>query len=80
MQSIPVIAEQAGHLTVFQRTPQYTVPARHGSIDRRFIEEEVKPNYDAIIEKGKWTQWGLTYDSRIRLSLGSYRRGTQQHI
>ena len=31
VQSIPVIASQAGHLTVFQRTPQFTVPARHAS-------------------------------------------------
>ncbi len=58
VQSIPVIAEQAGHLTVFQRTPQYTVPARHGSIDRKFIEEEVKPKYDAIVEREKWTRGG----------------------
>ena len=58
VQSIPVIAEQAGHLTVFQRTPQFTVPARHASIDRKFIEEEVKPNYDAIVERGKWTRGG----------------------
>ena len=58
VQSIPVIAEQAGHLTVFQRTPQFTVPARHASIDRKFIEEEVKPQYDAIVERGKWTRGG----------------------
>ena len=58
VQSIPVIAEQAEHLTVFQRTPQFTVPARHASIDRKFIEEEVKPQYDAIVERGKWTRGG----------------------
>ncbi|MDE2897562.1 MAG: NAD(P)/FAD-dependent oxidoreductase, partial [Chloroflexota bacterium] len=29
VQSIPVIARQASSLTVFQRTPQFTVPARH---------------------------------------------------
>ncbi len=27
IQSIPVIAKQCGHLTVFQRTPQYSIPA-----------------------------------------------------
>ena len=27
IQSIPIIAEQAAHLYVFQRTPHYTVPA-----------------------------------------------------
>jgi cation diffusion facilitator CzcD-associated flavoprotein CzcO len=29
IQAIPRIAETAGHLTVFQRTPQYTIPARN---------------------------------------------------
>lgn len=29
IQSIPVIAEQAAHVYVFQRTPQYTVPAHN---------------------------------------------------
>ena len=33
VQSIPVIAEQAAHLTVFQRTPNFSVPAHHGPID-----------------------------------------------
>ena len=76
VQSIPVIAEQAGHLTVFQRTPQFTVPARHAAIDRKFIEEEVKPNYDAIIERGKWTNGGspMTPDSGSALSLTEEER------
>ena len=78
VQSIPVIAEQAGHLTVFQRTPQFTVPARHASIDRKFIEEEVKPNYDAIIEKGKWTSGGspMTPDSGSALALTEEERNS----
>ena len=29
IQAIPVVAAEAGHLTVFQRTPQYTTPARN---------------------------------------------------
>jgi cyclohexanone monooxygenase len=29
IQSIPVIAEQAKHVTVFQRTPNYSIPARN---------------------------------------------------
>jgi len=29
IQSIPVIAEQAKHITVFQRTPNYSIPARN---------------------------------------------------
>ena len=49
VQSIPVIAEQAGHLSVFQRTPQYTIPARHGTVDKAFLDE-VKTHYDEIYE------------------------------
>lgn len=33
IQSIPVIAEQAKHVTVFQRTPNFSVPAHNGPID-----------------------------------------------
>ena len=33
IQSIPVIAEQAAHLTVFQRTPNFSVPAHNGPLD-----------------------------------------------
>ena len=69
VQSIPVIAKQAERLTVFQRTAQYTIPARHGTIDRRFIEEEVKPNYDEIFEKARWTKSGLPVDLSERSAL-----------
>ncbi len=33
IQSIPVIAAAAEHLTVFQRTAQFTIPARNGPLD-----------------------------------------------
>jgi cyclohexanone monooxygenase len=33
IQSIPVIAEQASHLTIFQRTPNFSVPAHNGPLD-----------------------------------------------
>jgi acetyl esterase/lipase/cation diffusion facilitator CzcD-associated flavoprotein CzcO len=32
VQSIPIIAEQAGQLTVFQRTPNFSIPARNGPV------------------------------------------------
>ncbi len=38
IQSIPLIAEQAGRLVVFQRTPNYSVPARN----RPLADEEVR--------------------------------------
>ena len=69
VQAIPVIAEQAGHLTVFQRSPQYTIPARHGAADRKFIEEEIKPNYDEIVEKARWSVGGFPLDPTGRSAL-----------
>lgn len=50
IQAIPVIAEQAGHLHVFQRTPQYAIPARNKPMDKD-EEREVKANYKAFRDK-----------------------------
>ncbi len=36
IQSIPVIAEQAAHLTVFQRTPNFSIPTRNGPMDDEY--------------------------------------------
>ena len=69
VQAIPVIAEQARRLTVFQRTPQYTIPACHGTVDRKFIEEKVKPNYDEIVEKSRWSVFGSPVDYSERPAL-----------
>jgi cyclohexanone monooxygenase len=44
IQAIPVIAEQAGHLTVFQRTPNYSIPARTKPMTEEY-EREWKDNY-----------------------------------
>jgi cyclohexanone monooxygenase len=47
IQAIPVIAEQAKHLTVFQRTPNYTMPAHNRPLTDDF-RAEAKANYDKI--------------------------------
>ena len=44
IQSIPVIAEEAAHLTVFQRTPHWTVPARNVPMTEEY-ERIWKDNY-----------------------------------
>ena len=69
VQAIPVIAEQAEHLTVFQRTAQYTVPARHHTVDRKFLEEVVKPNYDEIIEKRSVGSYPIQTGAQLRWSM-----------
>ena len=38
VQSIPIIAEQAEHLTVFQRTPNFSIPARNGPVSQEKLE------------------------------------------
>jgi cation diffusion facilitator CzcD-associated flavoprotein CzcO len=68
VQSIPVIAQQAGHLTVFQRTPQYTIPARHGTVDKGFLDE-VKTRYDEIYEQCRWSLGGQPYTLLDRSAL-----------
>jgi cation diffusion facilitator CzcD-associated flavoprotein CzcO len=49
IQAAPVIAETAGHLTVFQRTANYSVPARNGPLSRAFLRY-LKHNHAAIRE------------------------------
>jgi cation diffusion facilitator CzcD-associated flavoprotein CzcO len=44
MQSIPILAQDAAHLTVFQRTPNYSVPALHREITDE-QDAEVKASY-----------------------------------
>jgi len=39
IQAIPEIAKTAGHLTVFQRTPHFSVPARNAPLDPQFQED-----------------------------------------
>ena len=44
IQAIPVIAKQAAHLTVFQRTPNFSVPAHNYSLDPEWVRA-FKANY-----------------------------------
>ena len=68
VQSIPVIARQADHLTVFQRTPQYMIPARHGNVDKAVLDE-IKKEYEAIYDKARHSTGGFPYDVNNRSAL-----------
>jgi cyclohexanone monooxygenase len=52
IQSIPFIARQAKHLTVFQRTPNYSIPAWNGPVAPE-REAEMKRNYKALRQKSR---------------------------
>ncbi len=47
IQSVPVIAGEAGHLTVFQRTANYSIPARNAKLTDAF-KAYVKANHPDI--------------------------------
>jgi cation diffusion facilitator CzcD-associated flavoprotein CzcO len=47
VQVITEVAPRAAHLTVFQRTPQYIVPARHGPLDPRQLAR-IDGDYDGF--------------------------------
>jgi cyclohexanone monooxygenase len=46
VQAIPLIAKEARHLTVFQRTPNFSVPARNAPLDPAWVAE-FKQHYRA---------------------------------
>ncbi|MBY8976425.1 NAD(P)/FAD-dependent oxidoreductase [Rhodobacteraceae bacterium NNCM2] len=52
IQSIPVIADQASSLTVFQRTPNYSVPAHNAPMDPEYAAA-IKAEYDAFRARQK---------------------------
>ena len=68
VQSIPVIAQQAEHLTVFQRTPQFTVPARHHTVDRHYLDD-VKQRYDEVWDVARHSIAGFPYEAATQSAL-----------
>jgi len=57
IQAIPVIAEQAAHLTVFQRTANFAVPARNEPL-KASESDRTKANYTALRKKAATTRNG----------------------
>jgi cyclohexanone monooxygenase len=60
IQAIPVIAEAAEHLTVFQRTAQYTIPAQNGPLDQQMIALW-KRNYPEWRRRARESPGGIPY-------------------
>ena len=60
IQATPVIAAEAAHLTVFQRTPNFSVPARHAAFEAE-DQREIKRNYAAIFERMRQSPAGFPY-------------------
>jgi cation diffusion facilitator CzcD-associated flavoprotein CzcO len=58
IQSIPLIAEQASHLFVFQRTPNFSVPAHNAPLDPE-DEQQMKANYAEYRQKARQSFIGI---------------------
>ena len=66
IQLIPLVAEQAAHLTVFQRTPNFSLPARNEPL-RADYEAYWKQNYQALRQKAREEmRSGTLYDYSTR--------------
>ncbi|MBV6761925.1 flavin-containing monooxygenase [Rhodococcus opacus] len=58
VQAIPLIAEVAEHVTVFQRTPNYVMPARNTELSPEQVES-IKVDYQAIREECRHSLGGI---------------------
>ena len=75
-----VIAEQAGHLYVFQRTPHYTDPGppRHG---RQGFPTRSRPDYDDDLRAvPRWSAGRHALHADRPLGAGGERRGARRHL
>jgi len=61
IQSIPIMARQASHLFVFQRTPNYSVPARNTPLDPDY-ERRVKTSYTEFRRQARESRVGFVVE------------------
>ena len=77
IQSIPIIAGQAAHVVVFQRTPNYSVPARNAPLDADY-ERRVKADYAAFRLQARESRVGFVVerseDSALAVSAEARQR------
>ncbi len=75
IQAIPVIAQQASQLFVFQRTPNYTIPAHNAPLDPQ-QREAIKRDYENFRQKAKQTFAGINfkYNTESAVEVGQQRR------
>lgn len=60
IQAIPLIAERSDHLTVFQRTANYAIPARNGPVDPE-VTKARKAEYDAVWDRLRQSYFGFEH-------------------
>ncbi|NPT61447.1 flavin-containing monooxygenase [Paraburkholderia elongata] len=75
VQVITAIAPKVRHLTVFQRSPQYSVPVGNGPLTPQYVED-VKKNYHEIWEqvKGSVVAFGFEESTVPAMSVSAEER------
>ena len=68
IQSIPIIAAQAAHLFVFQRTPNFSVPAHNAPLDPEY-ERTVKASYAEFRRQARESRVGFVVERNDRSAL-----------
>ena len=68
IQSIPLLAKEAAHVTVFQRTANFSIPAHNGPVDPVY-EAKVRADYAAHCRENRRTRGGVP--SRINSGLSA---------
>ena len=68
VQVIQEVAKTAGHLTVFQRTPNYCAPLQNGPIDDD-TQRQIKASYPEIFAKCRASHGGFLHNADPRYAL-----------
>jgi cation diffusion facilitator CzcD-associated flavoprotein CzcO len=68
VQMLPVVAQTASNVTVFQRTANFVMPAVQKQMTPEW-EKEIKADYDAIIAKCRNHVFGMAFDSPVGRNL-----------
>ncbi|MBJ65791.1 MAG: cyclohexanone monooxygenase [Rhodobiaceae bacterium] len=64
VQMLPIMAQTAENVTVFQRTPNFVLPAMQKPMTPEW-EKEIKDNYDEIVNKCRNHVFGMAFDSPV---------------
>ncbi len=79
IQAIPIIAQRAEHLTVFQRTPNFSVPSRNTPLSAERVNE-IKRNIKDIREFCRWSTIGQPYDFKQVEALKVTREAVEEQL
>ena len=79
VQTIPVIAQEAGHLYVFQRSPQYTIPARHAEVDDATFAD-IQARYAEIWQAARSSAGGFPWQHNGRNAIDESEADLNAHL